>query len=503
LYPQASANLGRSAKIRQSCNKRPSGPFNSPDDLLATKVKPMQYTNRRRLLSSCRTVLAIAIVVASAGAPLLAQAPAPAGGSERASGRQPGGDRGGRGGMGGFGGVGGMFGGGGDRGFEPSVTSDEVTRYAKMLELSPDQSQAMTALHEAFLQSFSERAKVVQEKSNEIREQIRETRDMSLWSRLGEEMQKWRTERASLESGFMGDVQAILTPEQSNKFAQVEQTRRRERSLSRAMMSGTNVDLVRIVSDMKLAPDDATKVQPLLEQYASELDRQLIEFNKQRDDLETKFRSMMQSQDTEGMAKAFDEGRTSATKIRDINQRFGKQIQANLPEAAQQPFSEQVNRAAFPQVYRPTYAGRMADYVSKLPDLTPEQTTAINSLTQTYRRDLGALNKQLETALSARESSVTGTEIFAGRGGGGGGWMGMMGAFDSDEIRALRERRRDLDDNTVERLTATLTEAQREGLPSREELRNRDNAPGGDAQGDSATPREQRPRRRAGGNRTD
>lgn len=432
-------------------------------------------------------LLSLALLIAVVGAPVAALAQsggarpqAPSGGD-----RQPqDSPRRGGGGGGGFGGMGGF---GGGRMFDVSVTTVEMDRYGKMLGLDKQQQEAVKLLHDAYAADFAAQADKMRTKMEDMRQEAREAQDPSMWQQMGEEMQKFRTKRTEMENAFFDDVKAVLTPAQAEKWPTVERTRRRESTIGRGLMSGERVDLVKVVDDLKLSDAAKAPLNAVLDQYSADLDRELVARNAVYDEAQNSFRDMFTgNMDQAKMTKTFEDGRAAALKVRDVNNRFARQIEPLLPEDKRAAFADTVRRESFPTVYRTSQATRVVEAAPKIDTLTAEQKQIIQSIVDTFNRESAAINKQLETAIVEREASIKPDEIMGrfgmGGGGGGGGRGGFGGGmFDSEKISELRTQRRDLETATVDKIRAALTEEQQAELPQRGG--DRGDAGGGDGRG--------------------
>lgn len=423
----------------------------------------------------------------------------------RPSQAQPGqpdrGDRGPGQRRGGFGG-GGMFGGGGRGMFEAAITTKAVDGYAKSLGLTADQQAAAKALLEGYQQSFATLSQDARDKMQEMRETIRAEMAESgpnpeAFRKIGEEMDKFRKSRDNLDQGFLNDLKAVLTPEQTAKWPSVERTFRREQSIGRGVISGERVDLVEIVDQLKLSDDAMKPVAPVLDDYAAELDRELTARNTAYDAAQAKIRDMFQNGgggDESALNKAWEDGRAAGTRVRDVNRRFARQIEPLLPADAQPAFDAAVRERSFPMIYRPSYASRAITAAGEISGINDDQRATIQTIRTSFDRDLAAVNKDLEVAAEKREGSLKPQDLMPRRfgGGGGGGGGGAWDFFGDPEVSKLIERRNALQDSAVEKLKAVLTPEQFDALPKR------GNRGGEDPQAGAGTNDDQqaRPRRR-------
>lgn len=454
-------------------------------------------SRRHRLVTrTCVAVAAVALVLASSAFGQQRQGDTE--GGQRRTQPQDGGGGGGRRGFGGPGGGGGFFGGGGGmRGlFEAGVSSREVDTMKSMLGLSGEQDEAVRALFEGYQSSSNELVTTARETMDQMREELRA--DFAEgggdgFRRMGEEMEKFRKARKDLETGFFNDVKAVLTEDQLAKWPRVERSHRRESTIGRGLMAGERIDVVQLVNDLKLEAVDRAALDPVLDQYETDLDRELAARNDVYDRAQGQMRELMQSGDADKMQKIFDDGRAASTRVRDVNRRYARQVEGMLPETARAQFSDAVKRQSFPMIYRPTQAGRAIETASKFSDLSAEQKSSLDSISASYNRELSAINKEMEQAWEKREASFSPRDLMGGRGRGG-----MFG--EDDESQALRDRRRALDESTVDKIKAILTPEQVEQLPSRDRAGGPGNRDGGEGdQADQPRRRNREPRNNDGG----
>lgn len=395
---------------------------------------------------------------------------------------QPGGGGGRGGGMGG--GMGGFM--GGREPFEPPVNSADLEKYAAILNLTPEQKEAARALLDAAMAEFQPAAKAARDKVEELRAEFRETRDPSVWQGMGEIMREYRTARNSVERTFMSDIQVLLSDEQAARWPTVERTHRRDRTIGRGLMSGERVDLIAIVDGMGLSEGEKSALAPVLDQYAADLDRELIKRNEVYDEGEQ--RGMEIWQDPEAREAMFNKGREASKRVRDVNERYARQLEGLLPDGKRAAFVERVKRESFPTVYRETYAHRVLAAAEKFTDLDDAQRASLAALRESFARDLAASNAKMEAAIREREDTADVGQMFFQRGGG--------------PMQELRESRRSLERSTVQRVRDLLSEDQRARLPERGDDEEGWRGPDGQGRragrGDAADRDDQRPRRRRG-----
>ena len=159
--------------------------------------------------------------------------------------------------------------------------------------------------------------------------------------------------------------------------------------------------------------------------------------------------------DMDGMQKLMDKGRDASMRVKEVNERFARQISGLLSADNQQAFNSAVNMAVFPDVYRPRQSRRAIDAAGQFADLNDDQAARIQALSDTYARRDSAVNAKLVEALEEEEENATMANFFRrGR--------------DEGPTGELWREKRTLDRETLEDLKAILTAEQIERLPEPE-----------------------------------
>lgn len=350
--------------------------------------------------------------------------------------------------------------GGGWRGStEPQVTTESLEQMSEMLGLSEDQAFVVEEMHAGYLSEVQALADEVREVFDAARQEFRDTRDREVWRDLGEVMQRFGERRDDLTDALLSDVRLILLPEQEEQWAGVERYHRRYSSLqSDGLISGETVDLVDVVRTMDLEATAREQVDSLLAQYEVEFDRALIDRNRKYEEGLSQGPGRFFDGDVEEMEKLFEASRDAAIKLRDINRRYERQIGNSLDPEARAELEMEVNKRAFPQVYRKTQADETVSAALGMEDLTEAQRVQIADLRASYERELEAANARLAQEIARGEMERTVESFFRRRGGG-----------DAEEVLAARDARRDVVERAVDRIRGVLTPEQAERLPERGE----------------------------------
>lgn len=343
---------------------------------------------------------------------------------------------------------------------EPTFTSRDIERYAEMLGLSAEQREAAQVLLTGYQTAVENAARAVRDATEQAREQFRESRDPGAWQRVGEVMANFRRQRETLDNTFRSDLQTMLDESQAQRWPAVERAMRRDRMLRQpfGLVSGERVDLFRLVEELSLSPDLRAPLEPVLERYELDLDRELI----RREATEARNQQRLQ-QAWEGgggfeeMGAIMAEAREAAVRVRDVNRRYARQLEGLLPADYGQRLAASFRAASFPSVYRPTSVDRAMEVVAGLADLDESQQQALSALSARYRREVDALNAKLAEAVELDEA-----QRFQS-----GQWF-RFGDRDGP-VADLRRQKRALVSETMEQLRSLLTEAQRARVPQGDE----------------------------------
>ncbi|MGP1347853.1 MAG: hypothetical protein ACTS3F_14445 [Phycisphaerales bacterium] len=342
----------------------------------------------------------------------------------------------------------------------PDFTSEELARYARLLNLTEAQRDAASGMLDAYLAEFTIVRNEWQRIRDGARDEFRESRDPGVWQELQTVVAEVQEKKQKLETTFLEDYRLLLTPEQDLKWEDLERLRRRERTLPNGgIISGETVDLIRVVEDTELSPAARDAINPMLDTYARELDRVLIERNRVYESGMARGMELWRTGDFETINKLLEDGSEQAKRVRDVHLRFVRQMEAALPEADRGAIEQAFNREAYPQVYRESVAASAMDAASGFDDLTDDQRQRLQDIRFRHDREVTALNDRWRTAIDRAEENRSVMDFM-----GGGGR--------DPEMRIARQARRDFDNKILEEVRSVLTEDQQARLPAPEAPRD-------------------------------
>jgi hypothetical protein len=353
----------------------------------------------------------------------------------------------------------------------PSVNSRDLDRYSDMLGLNADQRAVVRELFGGYQEQYRAFAEKAREDLANIRGRMEGGRGGreggpgmgEAFSVIRDTFTKLREERERMERTFFEDVRAILTPEQESIWPRVERTRRRETTMERGLIAGENVDLFRLIERMNLPAELRQQLSASLEQYEIDLDRALMERNKVQEEgiaglLGGRFGRPEEGFDVERAQRAFQEAREASFRLRDVNRRYARQIEAQLPENHREQFARLFKEASFPEVYRESAVARNIATALGFADLTPEQRQRLIEVREQYLRESGPVADRLAKAIEEQQATMTVEQLMSR----------FRGGEDTSPLAQARQARRDLERTFGDRVRGILTPEQIERLPQGE-----------------------------------
>lgn len=347
----------------------------------------------------------------------------------------------------------------GDFGLSSSrIGTRSVEQYAAILKLTDDQKQMAMSLREGYDAAVSAAASELRASIEEMSKAYQDSQDSSVWTeRMPKARKAYRDKTRELEKGFFDDLKSLLTGDQESRYPGVERLRRRETVLRSGMQSGESVDLISIVDGLRLPPPARAALDQPLADYEQDLDRALLA--KAKDLGQGPSFEPGKPWSPEDMKAQMAKAREAGQKIKDVNQRFARLLESEIPEDRRAEFARAVREATYPRVYHTSRTSKLLDAAAGLPDLQGIQRQEIQTLKESYQHDLGPVNEKWAAGIEEQErTGADGAMQVPGMGT-------MRVAFSDDENNPAAKAhkvRRELDEKTAEKLNSILNKDQKE-----------------------------------------
>ena len=294
---------------------------------------------------------------------------------------------------------------------------------------------------------------------------------------LLDKMEAWQSRKAQLRENFSSGLKAVLDDDQLSQWPAFDRFLVREKSLPRGRISGENVNLFLVVDDLRLPPEEFTKLEPLFNDYEGRLDAALRARNGYIEESMPRLFKAVQDADVDGAKRIFQRQAELRSAVRDVNEEYRTAMVGALGEGS---WSKQLDKAVlttgWDRIYRATATERMFDEAMKIEGLDPEVLQSIVDLYGSYRTEVSSINDRLKNLAKSEEPAsivregerfvsmvsqgVSGMARNMGRGFGGAG-----GETADDPMRKAFDERSAVGERYQERLKALLTPEQWEALP--------------------------------------
>ncbi|MBS0195645.1 MAG: hypothetical protein JSR77_02700 [Planctomycetes bacterium] len=362
---------------------------------------------------------------------------------------------------------------GGPGGGSGMVSKRAVEKYAEILGLSAEQKEAALTMQSGYAAAYAEKQKAMRDSMDEVRRAADDSGDQTVFMERMPKIEKdFREGVTKLEKDFFNDLKSLVSgAAQEEKWVKVERARRREVGLRQGTVSGESVDLISVVEGLKLSPEAAKNITPILDAYEAELDRQL----QARDAGKADGPAWEPGKpiDIEQIQKQMKESREAGLKVREVNQNNAHKIEALLPEETRAAFNSAVRKASFPRVFREPRVLKELDAALKLSDLDAQQRESLNEIKASYQRDVEPVNNNWANAIEASDNRGDTGAI-----GGAGGGMVLSMNEESQDLKDARKARRELDEKASDKLRKVLRQDQKDKLPKQFEG-DEEGGPGG------------------------
>jgi Spy/CpxP family protein refolding chaperone len=353
--------------------------------------------------------------------------------------------------------------------FRPEFSARDLKVMIRVLDLKPDEQQALQALYDGYAGKLKSEGDVVKESAQEDIEKAEAMNDATLLKAAREKYQAFDKRADEWRKQFLEDLKSLLNRDQEARWPILERELRRIKSIGGGKLTGENIDIVRLTEDALGDTPMPPAVSEILNRYREEIDHALTERQRFLDNEGKAFSDLLKNDSGKALS-LWKQSQVVRSVVRDVNERFARQVAAELPEAIRPGFEKKVFNQTFPMLVKP---GKVDEYLKdalELSTLTAAQKTELEAIKARHEakrmewakqaaagwRDFEATNKPGELSKALNEPEDETHQRF------NGAWL--------DEKHPLVRARRDrftLDAATRRAIDGVLTSEQRDAVPSR------------------------------------
>lgn len=343
----------------------------------------------------------------------------------------------------------------------PPVTKQTVSMMERVVGLDPDQMELVDGFLTEAAAEFQRISEIMQTIRDDAQEESQENSDRTVWVDFFAKAEEFLGYREQIVEGFMANAELVVLPDQQTAWERFERRHFRSNTFGEAAaqfgsVAGVTVDIEGVVEDAELPDEAMTMVRPTLDQYASDVDRDLRSLVDAVDEnSKARIEAMRKMADGEGwdmelMQKGMDRISELVESVRGTNMRYERQITAALDTETRLRFQRAFNKAAFPSIYKSDAAAGRFSAALQHEDLTEDQRQILTDLQAQYQREADAIRLRLRQE-ALEDNPVENMNR---------GWWNGQEEDENDDEEALEE----LSKRYIDQINNILTPEQREDL---------------------------------------
>jgi hypothetical protein len=324
-----------------------------------------------------------------------------------------------------------------------------------ILSLDPEQKAAARALYGSYRSAFM----AATARMNDVKDKA-PMDDLGMSRPEGWEAQvaAYVDQVRSLQERLLSDLKSLCTPAQAERFESYERAVRRRHAFRISQAAGDSVELPDVLRAIKIDPARLPGAAEVLSRWETDVDRVLLDkLAYTRANYWTV--ADIDAPDAKAKIRKFARDLMQLSeRVRDLNGRAARELEALLPEEARDPFRAEIEVRTWPEIFGVSRAQRAIDGCAKLAGVTPEQRDALERLRAEYVREARPINLRFAAAAAEMQAKLPDT------------FDTVMLTRDDPKVPywAVAKERHALDDGTVEKARAILGKEQVERLPNPE-----------------------------------
>lgn len=290
------------------------------------------------------------------------------------------------------------LGGGFQDAFRPGFTARDVQMAIDSLKLDDTQRFILDTLFEDYNQEFRTGVDGFRQSIGDLQKQLGDDPNPDpgkVMRIVFGSMDEWRQESRQLVDQFMTDLRGLLNDEQTEAWPTFERKLYRSKYLGNGQLAAENLDLIAVVTEMKLDPTNQERVAPVLGEYEVKLDESLRSRENYINESQTLLIRAIQDNESQLAIEVADKRVALQVTVRDVQEYYADAVVAALPADVGQQLRRTVLERTHPKIFRDTQVEQIFEAALKLEGLDESTKLAIDSLYQQYAAQLAAFNDRL------------------------------------------------------------------------------------------------------------
>ena len=208
-------------------------------------------------------------------------------------------------------------------------------------------------------------------------------------------IKSWDVEKKRMRDEFIANIRTQLSPLQMQRWPSLERAMRREKELPLGELPGEKMNLFAILHGMELKPDVIREIDPALLAYETRLDEALDQRRRQMERYQPELQEAMVSRNYEEGLSGLRKIASARASVVDVHFMAIEEITRLLPAELAGEFRVATLTRGYPDIFKANTVDRLIKHVRGRPDLTQEQSDALDIIESEYLTDLAASNDRL------------------------------------------------------------------------------------------------------------
>ncbi len=277
--------------------------------------------------------------------------------------------------------------------FRPDISERDLKIISRVLELPADSQQALQALYDGYAGTLSSEGRAVKEfLAGEI-ERAEALQDSTLLSAASARVAKWNERSEQVKKAFLEDLKSLLSQEEEARWPLAEREIRRFKLLPQGILSGEDVDLVRLVDEVGVA--ETPELSAMLIRYREELDRSLLARKALLDEQKPAYEGARKAGDVARTLAIWEDVHKARLSVQGVNDRYARLLLGQMPDSAREPFEQKYFALCYRAVCKETRAETYLKDALALKSLSPEQRQQLVTIDQQYQKRRATMLKGL------------------------------------------------------------------------------------------------------------
>lgn len=298
---------------------------------------------------------------------------------------------------------------GGQAGFSEAFQRDFFRRdmqlFVDYLRLEDWQRPVIEVLLDDYQVSFDAGTEQCKDKMANLRDEMLASPDQAMEIAL-RPIKEWEVEKEQMKLEFIENIRTQLSPLQMERWPSLERAMRREKELPQGEIPGESMNVFATLHGMELPPDMIQTIDPILLRYEVDLDKALDNRRAQMDQYQPILQDAMVSKDYDAGLRGLRNIVDARKRVCDTHFIVIEELHRSLPQELGDQFRDIILLKGFAEIYKPNSVDRLLEAVRLLPDLSPEQDSALNIIEAEYRVSIAQSNEQLLAANRAFGSEI-------------------------------------------------------------------------------------------------